>query len=471
MIQPHAPAVVRPSAVTAQVGEWISGLSIREIPPELQSKLRLLLLDTIGAGLLGRDQKWTKLVRDWASRFPATGDEIASIWGEDAPSLRPSDAALVNGTAAHAFELDDYHNSKTHPAAVVVPAVLALAEAHGARGEQILTAMAAGYEVMIRSALALDPSHARTRGWHLTGVSGTLGAAAASAVVLGLDTHQTMWALGLAGTQSSGLFAFSEDGTMSKRFHPGRAGQSGIMAAELASLGFTGPTRIFEAKDGGFLRAFSDVGDQAVLTDGLGTVWHSATTSFKPYSSCGSSHSYIDAARRLRDAWKPSSTVRAGVSRVVDLQCGYPYQAGSELNAQLSIRYCVAAALTDGHVLPEQFTSARLADRTLAARAAAVEILHDPDLDELYPSHFSGWVEIETEAGPRRVFIRDPSGHPSSERWEAELREKFRSLASSRLPETSVHKLENCVDHLTSSNARELLSLLSVPRRPWEGPQ
>jgi 2-methylcitrate dehydratase PrpD len=386
------------------------------------------------------------------------------------PSLRPSDAALVNGTAAHAFELDDYHNSKTHPAAVIVPTVLALGEARNLNGDQIIAATAAGYEVMIRSALALGPAHARTKGWHLTGVCGTLGAAAASCVLLRLGQQKAAWALGLAGTQSSGLFAFSEDGTMSKRFHPARAAQSGIMAAELAELGFTGPTRIFEARDGGFLMAFSDVAAANRLTDALGSDWHCLGTSVKPYSSCGSSHSYIDAARKLRENWRPGLTVRAGVSRVVLLQCGYPYEAGSELNAQLSIGYCVAAALMDGNVLPAQFTPERLGDLALEQAAKAVEIVHDPALDKLYPEHFAGWVEIESDQGPQRISVLDPSGHPSSEGWEITLREKFRGLAALRMAPAQVQRLEDCVDRLDQVACADLIALMAQ-RFPVRSPE
>ena len=224
----------------------------------------------------------------------------AHVWGEATPSLRTADAALVNGTASHAFELDDYHNAKLHPGAVVMPAAIAVAEKLDASGADLVTAIAAGYEVMIRSSLALNPSAARLRGWHLTGVCGPFGAAAACASLLKLNTEQTAWALGLAGTQGAGLWAFNADGTMSKRLHAGKAAHSGVLAAELAQLGFTGPTQIYEFEDGGVLKAFSDASDPAPLTQDLGAVYHLDKTSIKPYSCCGSTHSYIDAALALR---------------------------------------------------------------------------------------------------------------------------------------------------------------------------
>src|SRR5678815_4649346 len=159
-----------------------------------------------------------------------------------------------------------------------------MAERLDASGEALVTAIAAGYEVMIRSSLALNPSAARLRGWHLTGVCGPFGAAAACAVLMGLDPEQTAWALGLAGTQGSGVWAFNADGAMSKRLHAGKAAHSGVLAAELAQIGFTGPTQIYEAEDGGWLKAFSDESDPAPLTRDLGAVYHLDNTSIKPYS-------------------------------------------------------------------------------------------------------------------------------------------------------------------------------------------
>src|SRR5262249_48234940 len=221
----------------------------------------------------------------------------------------------------------DYHQAKLHPGAVVIPAAIAMAEQLNSSGERLVTAIAAGYEVMIRTSLALNPSAARLRGWHLTGVCGPFGAAAACASLLGLTEEQAAWALGLAGTQGSGLWAFNADGTMSKRFHAGRAAQAGVMAAELAALGLTGPTQIYEFHDGGALKAFSDASDPTPLTRDLGTAFHLDTTSIKPYSCCGSTHSYVDAAfelrRRLGTPWNAERRVRVGMAKVVDVQCGF----------------------------------------------------------------------------------------------------------------------------------------------------
>ncbi|MGH8641656.1 MAG: MmgE/PrpD family protein, partial [Burkholderiales bacterium] len=229
------------NAPTRELAGWISRLRYADLPPRTTAVVRLALLDTLGCGVYGHSTPWARTLLQWArAAAPVRGE--ATVLGEAAASLRAADAALVNGTAVHAFELDDYHNAKLHAGAVVIPAALAMAEKTGAGGETLITAIAAGYEVMIRTSLALNPSATRLRGWHLTGVCGPFGAAAACAVMLRLSDEQTAWALGLAGTQGSGLWAFNADGAMSKRFHAGRAAHSGVLAAELAALGFTGPT-------------------------------------------------------------------------------------------------------------------------------------------------------------------------------------------------------------------------------------
>src|SRR5262245_59415950 len=226
---------------------------------------------------------------------------------------------------------------------------------------------------MIRTSLALNPSATRLRGWHLTGVCGPLGAAAACSVLLGLDEERTAWALGLAGTQGSGVWAFNADGAMSKRFHGGRAAYSGVLAAELAALGFTGPTQIYEFHDGGILKAFSDASDTAPLTAALGKEYRLDANRIKPYSCCGSAHSYVDAAfelrQRLGTPWNAGRRVKVGMARVVDVQCGFPYEPSTALNAQMSLRYIVAAALMEGEVLPPQFSDDKLADPALTACA------------------------------------------------------------------------------------------------------
>jgi len=454
---------------TRELARWVSRVKYSDLPPRTREVVRIVLLDTLGCGIYGYATPWAKMLLQWAKAGAAAKGE-ATVWGEATPSLRASDAALVNGTSVHAFELDDYHQAKLHPGAVVIPAAVAMAEKLGASGEQLVTAIAAGYEVMIRSSLALNPSAARLRGWHLTGVCGPFGAAAACASLLKLNEEQTAWALGLAGTQGSGLWAFNADGTMSKRFHAGRAAQSGVMAAELAALGFSGPTQIYEFHDGGVLKAFSDSSDPAPLTRDLGKVFHLDATSIKPYSCCGSAHSYVDAAlelrRRLGSAWDARRPVRLGMAKVVQVQCGFDYTPSSSLNAQMSLRYIVAATLTEGHALPPQFSDAKIADPALTALAGRIQCEHDPALDQLYPARFAAWVAAEDKGQWVRVDVLDPLGSPANPVDAKGVVEKFRGI-NPKLPVDDIaklaldverHSIKKLLDLVAGKKAKQLQS-------------
>lgn len=464
----NATAVANPTRTepTALIGRWIAGVRPDHLPQEVVKAARLAMLDTLAVGLSGFDQPWTGIVRQWIDQGGRTVDGTATVWGEAHPWLKPSDAALVNGSAAHAFDYDDYV-AKLHPGAVVVPAVLALAERLDSPAERIALAIAVGYEIDIRTSLALDPNAARVRGWHLTGVCGPLAAAAGCAILLGLDEMRTRHALGLAGTQGSGLFSFNAEGAMNKRLHAGIAARAGLMAAELAALGFTGPSRIYEEEDGGFLRTFSDASDPAPLTDGLGERWVFLGNRFKPYPACGSAHAYIDAAleirRRLGRAPKPDDEIRAGIARVVDLQCGFPYRPGSALTAQMSVRYCLAVALREGAVLPPQFADEFRSDPEIVALAERLDLVPDAGLDASYPARYGAWVEVRSAEGKtERVEVEDASGSPSNPHREDVLREKIRSLFATYLRDDAVRRLDAIADGNESARARELMQLLAA---------
>jgi 2-methylcitrate dehydratase PrpD len=425
--------------------------------------VRGALLDTIGCGVYGYKTPWAQMLLDW-TRKGGAGRE-ATVWGDSTRTLRAADAALVNGTSSHAFELDDYHNAKLHAGAVVIPAAIAMAEKLGSSGRDLITAIAAGYEVMIRSSLALNPSATRLRGWHITGVVGPFGAATACAVLMKLGAERTAWALGLAGTQGGGVWAFNADGAMSKRLHAGKAAHSGVMAAELAELGFSGPTQIYEFADGGVLKAYSDASDPAPLTAQLGHVWHLESNAVKPYSCCGSTHAYVDAALALREKlgspWDVTRPVRVGLSNVVDVQCGFDYRPSSALNAQMSVRYVVAAALMDGEVLPAQFTDERIADRNLVALADSLELVADPRLDQLYPVHFAGWVSAKADGDWVRADILDPTGSPAAPIDAAGIAKKFAGIN----PQLPIDRIAAATADIEKHSVADLLALLVSTER------
>ena len=458
---------------THELAGFIAGLRADDVPAEIVDVLRAACYDAIGCGLHGLTTEAGRIVRDFA--LEQGGPNETTMWASDGRRLSATNAALAMGTAIHGFDFDDHSRAKIHPGAVVLPTVLALGEREGASGATILAAMAAGYETMNRVSYAANPSAARMRGWHLTGTCGTFAAAAAASVILGFDRDTTASALGLAGTQSSGLWAFNADGAMSKRLHPGRAAQSGIMAALLAVRGFVGPRYILETEDGGFLQAMSDKFDTGAIGDDLGGTWWTAATCFKPYSCCGSNHGAVGATLMLRSAHNltPDDVERivVGVARVVDRQTGFPYSRSTQLNAQMSIRYDVAVALADGQVLLEQFSTERMSDPALERLIAKVEVRVDPEMDAIYPSRYAGVVTIHTIDGRRLHQRLDYSkGMPENPMSLTEIRHKFESLCAAATEEGATAQLGEAIDGMFRDGVSALADVLGrmVVRPPYE---
>jgi 2-methylcitrate dehydratase PrpD len=418
--------------ITMELARFIAGLRPELVPDKTRDVLSKALVDALGCGLYGLTTPWGRIMREFACE--QGGPEEAGVWGGQ-QRVSVANSVLASGTAIHSFDFDDHSRAKIHPGAVVVPVALALGEKLGISGPLTMAAMAAGYETMNRVSQAANPSRARMRGWHLTGTAGTFAAAATASVMLGLDAATTASALGLAGTQSAGLWAFTADGGMSKRMHPGRAAQAGVTAALLASRGFEGPRYILEAEDGGFLFVMSDQPRPDMITRDLGEYWHTEATCFKPHACCGSNHACVDAVIALvqEHGLKPGDIKRivAGIPSVVQTQTGFDYRADSVLNAQMSLRYNIAVALVDGQAYLEQFTPERIGEEQVYALAQRVDIEIDPDIDKAYPEIYGGRVTLELNDG--RVLSRrvDYSrGMPENPMSQDEIDRKFMSLAS-----------------------------------------
>jgi 2-methylcitrate dehydratase PrpD len=349
----------------------------------------------------------------------------------------------------------------------VIPAALTVGESLAASGREVLTAMAAGYETMIRVSLATGPNASRLRGWHLTGTTGTFGAAAAAGRLLGLSADEMASALGLAGTQSAGLWAFLADGAMSKRFHAGRASQSGVMAAFLAKDGFQGPTQILEAADGGFCRATSDQVDLSQITEKLGVMFHAGDVNIKPYACCASSHSAVDAVLEIkrRHAFSAAEVekIRVKTAGSVVMQCGFEYQASGSVQAQMSLQYIVAVTLLEGAALLEQFAEEKIADPRVLDLARRVEIVADPEIDRLYPKRYANRVEIILKDGRRfETRVDDAKGSIARPLSLPEVAVKFRTLAARQLsPQEADQVIETVANLEQLEDIRVLTRLLA----------
>lgn len=418
--------------ITQALARFIVDLPKMSIPQSTELVLRKALIDAVGCGLYGLTTPWSKIIRDYAGE--QAGPAQVGLWGSG-KRVSVEQSVFSSGTAIHSFDFDDHSRAKIHPGAVVIPVALAMAEVHPVSGKVLMAAIAAGYETMNRISQAANPGRTRMRGWHLTGTCGTFAAAACASVILGLDAATTASALGLAGTQSAGLWAFTADGAMSKRIHPGRAAQSGVAAAYLASRGFEGPRYILEAEDGSFLFAMSDTPRPERVTEGLGTLWHSDATCFKPHACCGSNHACVDAAIEIMNENNLNisdvQSVTAGIPSVVNTQTGFDYKADSVLNAQMSLRYNIAVGMFDRQAYLEQFTPERIVERDVVALAQKMTIEIDPEMDRAYPEIYGGRVDITTKKGVKLSRqVNYSRGMPENPMSHEEVERKFMSLSS-----------------------------------------
>ncbi len=315
-------------------------------------------------------------------------------------------------------------------------------------------------------AVGLGAKAHRMKGWHATGTCGTFGAAAACSKLLGLNSEWISNALGLAGTQSSGLWAFTADGSMSKRLHSGRAAQSGLYAAILAQNGFTGPKMILEAEDGGFCQAVSDEFNLDTIVKGLGERLEILQVSVKPYPCCRTLHGPLDAILKLKEVrhLQPQEVKKISVRtyEVAINQCGYTHEPTTPLDAQFSMPYALSVALFDGEAGPSQFSGDRIRDKDVLSLAQKVEVIADEEMDRLYPEKWSSIIEVETESGKKYTERVDSAkGDPENPLSAVELRKKF---LSNSIPILGVRRSEEVADRILHmeevSNIEPLMGLL-----------
>lgn len=455
----------RPSP-TEELSGFVCDLKYDDIPSPVRDRVKAAVLDGIGCGCFGAITPHGRIVGDFVRSLG--GPEESTLWLGDFKGPA-SNIALALGTYIHSLDFDDYHKAKVHPSSAVLPAAFTVGEYLGSSGKDFLTSVVAGYEIMIRVALSVGPVSSRLRGWHLTGTCGVFGSAAAAGKLLGLSPKEMSWALGLAGTQASGLWAFNYDGAMTKRLHPGRSAQSGVIAAFLAKKGFTGPVRILDAEDGGLWRATSDSSDPARLTAGLGSDFECGSICMKPYAVCGSNHSAIDAARKivaengLTDEDIESITVFT--SRVVKVQTGFDELPETVLQAQMSLKYAVAAAIIYGNVLTEQMRSECFRSERARRLMSRIVVQVDPEMDRLYPEHFCARVRILTNGGGKfEQDVLDPRGTNSYPLHWQDVVEKSRDLISSLIGNIKHEALVEAVGKMEErDDVRNITELLSSP--------
>jgi 2-methylcitrate dehydratase PrpD len=401
--------------------------AVDRLPNAVRAKCEETLIDVVGLCLAARHEDYVRsALAGWEDDGPCTA--IGHL-----RTLGAAGAAFVNGTAAHGEDFDDtFEGGPVHAGAVIIPAVLAACERHGANGAAALKGIAVGIETMCRLS-TVAPTKAHKAGFHPTAIFGAAGAAAAVAHALELDRRQTVDALGVVGSMASGIIEYLAEGASTKRMHAGWAAQSGYRAALLARSGFSGPRTVFEGAHGLF-HGFANTldGDYGALIGDFGTRWVTETLAFKPYPCGTMTHPYIDCARRLSARGVKVDDIQ---EMVCDVGEGTVHRLWEPLAAKhtpkngyagkFSTPYCIAAGFIRGNVGLSDFTDAAVKDQAVLALAHKVRYRIDPN--NPYPKNFTGHIRATLRDGTvieeRQPHMRGGAHEPLA---RADIEDKFR---------------------------------------------
>lgn len=415
-------------SLSAELAAFAANLRFEDIPAPVLRRAEDLLLDCLASILAGASARPVLAMDRYAAAMgPADGPSEILI---NRRRTSPVFAAMVNAAAAHVVEQDDVHNGSVfHPAAVVFPPALAVAQALGSSGRDLLVAAVAGYEVGIRVGEFLGRSHYKI--FHTTGTAGTLAAAVTTGRLLGLSPEAMLHALGSAGTQAAGLWEFLRDAADSKQLHTARAAANGIAAAYLAREGFTGARHILEGPQG-MAAGMSRDADPTRLTDRLGTRWALGETSFKFHASCRHTHPAADALQQvLRDNHLAEDAIDRVVAHVhqgaIDV-LGPVVDPRTVHQSKFSMGTVLGLIARKGRAGLPEFDAA-LDDPAVAAFRARVTMELDPEVDAAYPQRWIGKVTVHARDG-RTLHGRvdEPKGDPGNTLSRDEIEAKTLSL-------------------------------------------
>lgn len=454
---------------TATLARFAATLRFEDVPGPVVERIKTSVLDSIGCCLYGATLPWTQTV---AALVDAEGAApMAALWGMGRRSSIAG-AVLVNGTAGHAFELDDIHKeSIIHPGSIALPVALAYAERDDTMsGRDLIAALVAGYEIGTRVGNAATTS-LFFRGFHPQGTSGVFVAAATAGRALGLDGRAMQHALGIAGSQAGGLMA-AQEGAMVKRFHAGRAAQSGVYSAELALRGLTGILDVLEAPYGGYLSSYSDKPNAARLTEGLGSDWETGKIGYKPHAAVTSIHAALDALTHIMRTHQlragDVAHVDVGVSGMTHVHCAWTYKSQGVTAAQMNLFYGLAAIALDGEAFVAQYRADRLADPGILDFITRIEARVDPEIDAKGAAfRHAARVSVRTRDG--RSFshlILDRRGSPENPIGAADVERKFRAVVQDCLAPGDIDYVIERVARLERLDELDgLIGVLAAPTR------
>ena len=450
-----------------ELAKRINGLNYAGLPDPAIHWAKVGILDTVGVTLAGAREDCTRIVEGVAGR----GAGPSLIFGGKRRTA-PLEAALVNGTAAHALDYDDCNNTLGgHPSVPILPALFAIADETGASGHDFLAAYVAGFETECKIALGVHFYH-YTKGWHPTATLGVFGAAAACSKLMKLSDEQTATALSIAASLASGIKA--NFGTMVKPLHIGHCTRNGMFAALLARDGFAAGDRVFEHKQG-FFNVFNGEGnyDAAKILPAWGEPLDIVKPgiAIKQYPCCGSTHSALDAMLKLAREHKPApeDIDRVDVwTHARRLEHTNRPEPKSDLDAKFSVQYCMVRALLDRRIAIEHFEGK--AYEAPAVRKLLPRVHAAPYTTAQFPAdnHFGAEVRVALRGGKSlSARVDEPFGRTSDNPLPAGLlKEKFENCAARALPRERVSALYSAIQGFENlRDVREVTAIIAGETR------
>lgn len=456
---------------TSRIAAFACGLKFGELPEAVIVKIKQLMLDCLGNQIGAYGEESAQMLYDALGVDQVGGVSTVVGYGKKTSPLL---AGSMNSMLAHLLDLDDAHrDALTKTGSAVTPAALAVAEARGSHGGRVIEAVAAGYEVMIRLGLAVNPGH-RNRGFHSTATLGAFGAAVAAGRLMELSEQGMVDALGIAGTQSAGLAAFIDNPSMTKPFNVAKAVHSGILAACLAEKGFRGPPHVIEGAEG-FIQGYTDRAHLGRIERGLGEQFRLLESGFKPHAACRYAHGPVDAAISLMERHQCNiediDRIDVHLSGLAHRQSNF-YEPKSIASAQGSTPFAIAASLVCGT------NSLTVADVKNAFNDERVRALHrrvalHVDQNRDYMGR-GCTVRLGLKSGRRyEESVVLPRGEPENPMSDAEIERKFMRQAAAALGEPrarSIREMMGALETLPSvSGIMSLTAARTGPRQAAVG--
>jgi len=406
----------------------VAATTFTALPADTVHAFKRTLLDFLTCAIAGAAMPVSKALLSYFEENDAT--RVSTVIGHGALLSAPN-AALVTGANVHGLDFDDGHtHGSAHPAGAIFPAVMAVAQQRGSSAREIVTAVVSGYDVMCRIAAAMHPESAR-RGYHNTALAGVFGASAAVSNLLRLDSAHTLHALGLAGSFSAGIREYLDEGAEIKRIHPGKAARDGVICAEFARRGITGPTKILEGRYGFFATHAAPHVKWTRLFDGLGKRYEIDSVYHKPYPCCRHYHAVIDGIKELQRErrFKADDVAHAELGLYAVGVHGHDHKhCDTLLDAQMSAPVAAALAIVLGDVTATMFAPATLERPDVRALMDRIDTRVDAECERIYPGIRSGAAQIRLRDGSvLEKRIVEPKGEARNPMTDADLEAKLRA--------------------------------------------